>query len=71
MRCEDLNRPSIPFCMLEEDYITENQVVYFIQIQPPIGPIKIGITSNIKSRLSHLQTACPYKLEILNLIEMI
>lgn len=63
---ENLNRPSPPHSWTEE--VDKNQVVYFIQIQPPVGPIKIGITANIKKRLFQLQTACPYDLKVLSTI---
>lgn len=38
--------------------------VYFVQMER-IGPIKIGYTTNITKRLCSLQTASPYKLNIL------
>jgi len=39
-------------------------IVYFIQMDK-IGPIKIGITKNLKKRLMGMQTANPYKLNVL------
>ena len=39
----------------EEDY----GYVYFIQMENT-GPIKIGFSKNIKSRMENLQTASPY-----------
>ena len=39
--------------------------IYFIQIQPPIGPVKIGISKSVCNRLATLQTANPYSLELL------
>jgi transposase len=38
--------------------------IYFIQ-SGENGPIKIGITSNLKSRLSAMQSDCPFKLKLL------
>lgn len=32
----------------------------------PMGPVKIGITSSVKSRLATLQTACPYPLKLVH-----
>ena len=43
----------------------KNNRVYFIQVEPPHGPIKIGVTNNVKKRLSSLQAANPYKLKVL------
>ena len=44
--------------------------LYFIQVGKT-GPIKIGKTSNhIKYRLSALQTACPYKLRLIKIINI-
>jgi len=40
------------------------KIIYFIQ-QGKDGPIKIGITDDLKSRVSSLQTANPYKLHLL------
>ena len=37
--------------------------LYFIQIDP--GPVKIGRTGNIKERISHIQCASPYDVELL------
>ena len=39
--------------------------IYFIQMCPPIGPIKIGIAKDIKNRLLSLQTGSPYDLKLL------
>lgn len=37
--------------------------IYFVGFGD--GPIKIGFTANLDYRMEHLQTACPYKLELL------
>lgn len=42
--------------------------VYFVKAGPD-GPIKIGSTGNIEKRIASLQTGCPYKIEILGIIE--
>ena len=42
--------------------------VYFVQSGKK-GPIKIGKAKNIEKRLVALQTACPYKLNLLALIK--
>jgi hypothetical protein len=38
--------------------------LYFIQIEH-MGPIKIGFSKNIKRRMTHLQTAMPYDLNLI------
>lgn len=42
--------------------------LYFIETQCAERHIKIGVASNIKQRLSTLQTHCPYKLVLLKLV---
>ena len=46
--------------------IFENRTgyIYFIQMDY-IGPIKIGIAKDLKTRLNHLQSANPYPLRLL------
>jgi hypothetical protein len=42
--------------------------IYGIQIEFPCGhagPIKIGITGDVRARLGHLRTACPWPLRLL------
>lgn len=41
-----------------------NNGIYFIQIQGN-GPIKIGISTNIRNRLNSLKSGVPYKLKLL------
>jgi hypothetical protein len=43
-------------------------VVYFVQWATKDGPVKIGATSEIKSRLRDLQVASPYKLAVVGTI---
>jgi hypothetical protein len=44
--------------------------IYLIQIQSQDGPVKIGLTaSNPKSRILTLQTALPWDIKILHIIE--
>lgn len=38
--------------------------IYFVEIQDGTGAIKIGFASNLKSRVSQLQTSSPYDLKI-------
>lgn len=43
--------------------------VYIIAVAKPgepLGPVKIGITSNVNSRFRNLQTACPYPLKLIH-----
>jgi hypothetical protein len=40
-------------------------IVYFVQGETGAGPIKIGTTTNIKSRLSALSVSSPVKLKLL------
>lgn len=62
---------------LERDYereaIESNKgVVYFVQIADrPDSPIKIGVTTrgDLKNRICSLQTACPYVLGLLALMD--
>ncbi len=49
--------------------MTEKGFLYFIQ-QSNDGPIKIGITENIESRLSQLQTSNPYPLVVIHTITL-
>jgi hypothetical protein len=49
---------------IELNNISIGQEIYFIQ-QGKNGPIKIGFTDNIEKRLKELQTANPYKLNLL------
>jgi hypothetical protein len=49
--------------------MTEKGILYFIQ-QSNDGPIKIGITENLESRLSQLQTSNPYPLIVIHTIEL-
>lgn len=39
-----------------------NQAIYIITW--PSGPVKVGVSMDIRRRLCHLQTASPYPLEI-------
>lgn len=39
-------------------------IIYFVQLEK-IGPIKIGTASNLHKRLYYLQTANPYKINVL------
>lgn len=43
---------------------------YLYVIGEESGPVKIGITSSMKSRLSALQTGCPFPLRVLRCFEM-
>lgn len=40
--------------------------VYFVQVQPPDGPIKIGRATSVHDRISSLQTGSPYPLHVLH-----
>lgn len=44
----------------------KKNVVYFIQIKN--GPIKIGLTGNVKNRLKSLSCSLPYDLELLHVM---
>jgi hypothetical protein len=48
------------------DPATPRSFLYFVQISDD-GPIKIGITVNIRERLKTLQQACPWPLRIIGL----
>ncbi len=39
--------------------------VYFIQCDGPLRPVKIGYARNPESRLSNLQSGCPYRLSLI------
>lgn len=49
--------------------MTDSCHVYFVQAGDEFGPVKIGITNNIKKRLEMLQTGSPVKLRCLSLID--
>ena len=51
---------------IEPEYKTDK--IYFIQAGDN-GPIKIGVTNNVRKRLSILQTFSPQKLKLLAIIE--
>jgi hypothetical protein len=40
-------------------------LTYFIRAGGDGSPVKIGVSSNVGSRLASLQTACPHELEVL------
>jgi hypothetical protein len=43
--------------------------IYIIAVAKPgepLGPVKIGITSNVNGRIAALQTACPYPLSLVH-----
>ena len=42
--------------------------VYFVQAGPG-GPVKIGRAKDVDKRMAGLQTACPYRLQLLGVIE--
>ena len=44
--------------------------VYFIQCNGKNGPIKIGVTSQLKERLETLQTGNPYELRLITSIKL-
>ena len=53
-----------------EKILKEQFCVYFIAFsKKPDAPVKIGFTSNINSRLVSLQTACPYPLHVIDIID--
>lgn len=39
--------------------------IYFIEIQDESKAVKIGYATNVKSRLSGLQTSCPYEIKLI------
>lgn len=43
-------------------------LIYLIK-QEGLNNFKVGITSNLRQRITTLQTGCPYKLEVLNTFE--
>ena len=45
----------------------EIEGIYLIQMGDD-GPVKIGISTNIKSRLNELQTGCPKKLKLIKIL---
>jgi predicted GIY-YIG superfamily endonuclease len=42
-----------------------NLPVFMYVIGKPDGPVKVGITANIGSRLAALRTACPFPIELI------
>lgn len=46
----------------------ERYCVYFIRAEKG-GPVKIGLTSNIRQRLASLQACCPFELGVMATIE--
>ena len=47
---------------------SESKFTYFIQSGMD-GPIKIGVASNVKKRLAHLQNAHPHPLRVLGILQ--
>ena len=53
-----------------EKILKEQFCVYFIAFSKKHDtPVKIGYTANINSRLVSLQTACPYPLHVIDIID--
>jgi hypothetical protein len=48
--------------------VSEHQIYIVAVAKPgePMGPVKIGISSNVAARLATLQTACPYPLQLVH-----
>jgi len=45
----------------------ENDVhVYLISANGECGPVKVGIAKDVTKRIRNLQTACPYKLQLVH-----
>jgi hypothetical protein len=52
-----------------EESIPSEYYVYWVQRYDGIGPIKIGMTQNLRNRLPQLQTNNPYKLHYIQLLK--
>ena len=53
---------------LDQPYEASPSLLYFVTLDSPDRFVKIGITSNIATRISNAQANCPYPLKLLKVV---